>query len=246
MVVVDERGLQSSAPSSRARRQVHLRVHLLRPAGLAALRQQRVRVRKALGRQLAQETRSTRTWSSPCPTRAPGRHGLRRGSRGSPSTLGWSAATTWAAPSSSRSSRSAHFGVKLKLNPAREELRGKRVVVVDDSPGARHHQPQDREDAARRRRPRGAPAHLQPAHHAGLLLRHRHAHAGRSSSPPTTPSTRSAEYVTADSLGYLSLAGPAPGSGRRARASATPASPATTRCPWPRRRAIRCRRRRRW
>src|SRR6185312_1436333 len=40
---------------------------------------------------------------------------------------------------------------------------------------ARDDQPQDREDAPRRRRQGSPPAHLQPAHALALLLRHRHA-----------------------------------------------------------------------
>ena len=56
---------------------------------------------------------------------------------------------------------------------------------------ARHDVAQDREDGARRRRARGAPAHLEPADAVALLLRHRHADARASSSRRATRSTRS-------------------------------------------------------
>ena len=45
-----------------------------------------------------------------------------------------------------------HFGVKVKLNPVRSILDGKRVMLVDDSHRARHDEPEDRADGA------GAPA----------------------------------------------------------------------------------------
>ena len=99
-----------------------------------------------------------------------------------------------------------HFGVKLKLNPVRDLLEGKRVVVVDDSIV------------------RGTTSRkiVKMLRNAGATEVHL-----RISSPPTsypcfygidTPSRKEliaashsndeiARYVTADSLGYLSEAG---------------------------------------
>jgi amidophosphoribosyltransferase len=51
-----------------------------------------------------------------------------------------------------------HFGVRVKLNPVRSILDGKRVVLVDDSIVRGNHEPKDREDGARRGRARSAHA----------------------------------------------------------------------------------------
>ena len=73
-----------------------------------------------------------------------------------------------------------HFGVKLKLSPVREVLKGKRVVVVDDSHRARH----DSRKIVEMIRAAGArEVHLRissPPTRRSLLLRHRHADAARS------------------------------------------------------------------
>ena len=100
-----------------------------------------------------------------------------------------------------------HFGVKLKLSPVREVLAGKRVVVVDDSIVRGTTSQQDRRDDPRRRRERGPHAHQLAADDRPLPLRHRHARPARSSSPRRTRRRRSATFVGADSLGYLSLEG---------------------------------------
>ena len=67
------------------------------------------------------------------------------------------------------------FGVKIKLNPVREVLEGRRVVLIDDSivrgTTSRKIVSMVRGGGCAR----GAPAHQQPAHHRALLLRHRHA-----------------------------------------------------------------------
>ncbi len=55
--------------------------------------------------------------------------------------------------------------------------------------------------------PRGAPAHLEPAQHLALLLRHRHALAAGADRRQSHTVEEIARYVTADSLGYLSLQG---------------------------------------
>ena len=68
------------------------------------------------------------------------------------------------------------FGVKIKLNPVRSVLEGKRVVLIDDSIVRGTTSRKIVEHGARGGRARGAPAHQQPAHHRALLLRHRHAH----------------------------------------------------------------------
>ena len=72
-----------------------------------------------------------------------------------------------------------NFGVKLKLNPIRGLIEGKRVVLVDDSHRARHHQPQDRAHGAGSRRERSARAHQLPADDFAVLLRRGHADARR-------------------------------------------------------------------
>jgi amidophosphoribosyltransferase len=111
-----------------------------------------------------------------------------------------------------------HFGVRLKLNPVEPILRGKRVVVVDDSIV------------------RGTTARklVKMVRDAGAREVHL-----RISSPPTewpcyygidTPTRREliasshsvleiARYVTADSLGYLSI------EGMLAAVSGTPSTP---------------------
>ena len=78
-----------------------------------------------------------------------------------------------AAPSSSRSSRSAHFGVKVKLNPVRSVLEGKRVVLVDDSivRGTTSRKIVRMLGGRRRRRSTCGSA---PADDLAVLLRHRH------------------------------------------------------------------------
>ncbi len=69
---------------------------------------------------------------------------------------------------------------------------------------ARHDQPQNRQNAARRGGKGGAHAHLQPAHQVALLLRHRHPTRGE-----LIASSHSVEeinqYITSDTLAYLSL-----------------------------------------
>ena len=71
------------------------------------------------------------------------------------------------------------FGVKLKLNPVRRMLEGQRVMLVDDSHRARHHQPQDRAPGARSGRGGSSRAHQLPADDFALLLRRRYAAARR-------------------------------------------------------------------
>ena len=66
------------------------------------------------------------------------------------------------------------FGVKIKLNPVRQRPRGQAGGPHRRLDRARHHLAEDRGHGARGGRARGPHAHLQPAHHGPLLLRHRH------------------------------------------------------------------------
>ena len=97
------------------------------------------------------------------------------------------------------------FGVKLKLNPVRRMLEGQRVVLVDDSHRARHHQPQNRAPGARSGRDGSARAHQLPADDFALLLRRGYAAARRTDRRASIRSRKSAKFLGADSLGYLSL-----------------------------------------
>ena len=100
-----------------------------------------------------------------------------------------------------------HFGVKVKLNPVRSILEGKRVVLIDDSivRGTTSRKIVKMVRAAGAAR--SAPAHQLSADRLALLLRRRHAaaqradrrhaHARRDPQVPRAPTT----------LGYLSLEG---------------------------------------
>ena len=68
------------------------------------------------------------------------------------------------------------LGVKLKLNPLPDSIRGKRLVVVDDSIIRGTTTKQVVADAPRGRSRRGAHPHHLPADPVAVLLRHRHAH----------------------------------------------------------------------
>ena len=164
-------------------------------------------VRKALRADArAASTPSTPTSSSRCPTRACPRPSATRPTRGVPFEMGLIRShyvgRTFIEPQQSI----RHFGVRLKLNPVEPVLRGKRVVVIDDSIV------------------RGTTSRkiVKMVRDAGAREVHL-----RISSPPTqwpcyygidTPTRREliasshsvdeiARYVTADSLGFLSLEG---------------------------------------
>ena len=66
-------------------------------------------------------------------------------------------------------------GVTVKLSALREQVRGRRLIVVDDSIVRGNDHAPDRGAAAARRRARGAPAHQRATHLQPVLLRHRHA-----------------------------------------------------------------------
>ena len=67
------------------------------------------------------------------------------------------------------------FGVKLKLNPVRSLLEGKRVILIDDSIVRGTTSKQDRAPDSRSRGQRSAYADLLPADDLALLLRRGHA-----------------------------------------------------------------------
>jgi amidophosphoribosyltransferase len=207
MVVIDEGGLRSSFPfpATRPGRCVFEQVYFAKPDsslfGLSVYE-----TRKALGRQLAAEQPAEADLVIAVPD------------SGVPAAIGYSQRSgipydvglirshyvgrTFIEPRESI----RHFGVKLKLSAVRSVLKGKRVVVVDDS-------------IVRGTTSRKIVKMLKAAGATEVHL--------RISSPPTkwpcyygidTPSRKEliasshtdveiARYVTADSLGYLSLAG---------------------------------------
>ena len=71
-----------------------------------------------------------------------------------------------------------HFGVKVKLNPVRSILEGRRVVLIDDSIVRGTTSRKTREDDQGRRRAGGPHADQLPADDLALLLRRRHADGG--------------------------------------------------------------------
>jgi len=208
MVVIDERGLHSLRPFDAAPRLakcIFEFIYFARPNSLL-FGSSVYGVRKALGRQLAQENPVDADLVIPVPD------------SGTPAAVGYAEASkipfgfglvrshyvgrTFIEPQQSI----RHFGVKLKLSAVAEEIRGKRVVVVDDS-------------LVRGTTSRKIVKMLRGAGAKEVHL--------RISSPPTrwpcfygidTPNRQEliasnhaveeiAKYVTADSLGYLSLAG---------------------------------------
>jgi amidophosphoribosyltransferase len=134
MVVVDDEGLRTVARLSPQRQGqcVFELIYFARPDSKVFSRQVYT-TRKALGRRLAAEAKIDADVVIPVPD------------SGVPAALGFSEASgipydlglirshyvgrTFIEPSQSI----RHFGVKLKLNPVPEVVRGKRVVVVDDS-----------------------------------------------------------------------------------------------------------------
>ena len=118
-----------------------------------------------------------------------------------------SAATTWAAPSSSRPKGVRELGVRMKHSPNRAALAGKRVVLIDDSIVRGHHLGEDRAHGARSRRQGGAPALRLAADHVAGLLRHRHARPRQAAGRHPDHGPRCAELLEVDSLGFLSVDG---------------------------------------
>jgi amidophosphoribosyltransferase len=208
MVVIDEEGMRSSQPFAPTRqgRCIFEQVYFARPDSVQ-FGSSVYEVRKELGRQLAREQP------------APGADlVIAVPDSGVPAAIGYSQASgipydvglirshyvgrTFIEPQQSI----RHFGVKLKLAAVKQVLKGKRVVVVDDS-------------IVRGTTSRKIVKMLKAAGAVEVHL--------RISSPPTqwpcyygidTPSRQEliasshtteeiARYVTADTLGYLSLEG---------------------------------------
>ena len=124
-----------------------------------------------------------------------------------------------------------HFGVKVKLNPVRSILEGKRVVLVDDSIVRGTTSRKIVQDGAR------PPARAKCT--CGSAVRRRFRRASTASTRPAGTELIAAthtleeirEYVDADSLAYLSLEGLTGGGRQRAAArTARRATPAST--PW--------------
>jgi len=207
MVVIDQEGLRCSRPfpPSRLGRCVFEHVYFAKPDSVL-FGSTVYEVRKKLGMQLARERPAQADLVIAVPD------------SGVPAAIGYSQVSripydvglirshyvgrTFIEPQQSI----RHFGVKLKLSAVREVLKGKRVVVVDDS-------------IVRGTTSRKIVKMIKAAGAAEVHL--------RISSPPTawpcyygidTPSRQEliasshseeeiARYVTADSLGYLSLEG---------------------------------------
>jgi amidophosphoribosyltransferase len=208
MVVIDETGLTSTFPfqkASRAGRCIFELVYFSRPDS-EVFGQSVFEVRKNFGRQLAKEQPATADVVIAVPdSGVPAAMGFAEAS-GLPYDVGLIRShyvgRTFIEPQQSI----RHFGVKLKLAPVRSSLQGKRVVVVDDS-------------IVRGTTSRKIVKLLKDAGAREVHL--------RISSPPTrwpcfygidTPSRQEliaathstdeiARYVTADTLGYLSLEG---------------------------------------
>jgi amidophosphoribosyltransferase len=207
MIVIDEGGLRSSHPFAPARlgRCIFEYVYFAKP-DTSLFGSSVYQVRKQLGMQLAREQPANADLVIAVPD------------SGVPAAIGFSQVSgipydvglirshyvgrTFIEPQQSI----RHFGVKLKLSAVREVLKGKRVVVVDDS-------------IVRGTTSRKIVKMVKAAGATEVHL--------RISSPPTrwpcyygidTPSRQEliasshsvdeiARYVTADSLGYLSLGG---------------------------------------
>ena len=146
--------------------------------------------------------------------RRAGRRRLRRGERAARTARAWYrnryAGRTFIQPSQSMRQR----GVKIKLNPLREVVAGKRLVVVDDSIVRGTTTQADRRPAAAGRRRRGPRPHQRAADLPPVLLRHRHlgrdrahrgdAHRDRRSATSSAP-IRSATCPSAGVLAALDL-----------------------------------------
>jgi amidophosphoribosyltransferase len=207
MVVISSKGIRSSFPFKHAEPShcIFEFIYFARPDSMV-FGQNVYSIRKAFGKQLARETNVPADVVIPVPD------------SGVPAALGYAeeagipfdtglirnhyVGRTFIEPRQSI----RHFGVKIKLNPVRDALRGKRVVVVDDSIV------------------RGTTSKkiIKMIRNAGASEIHM-----RISSPPTsypcfygidTPtrqeliaSTHSIEeirkYITADTLGYISMDG---------------------------------------
>ena len=162
LIAIDEDGLRSSrfaAPDPKGC--LFEYVYLARPDTTIAGRNVYA-ARVAIGRTLAQRAPGRGRPGDPrTGVGHPGRDRLRRGVRHPVRRRAWSRTPTSGAPSSSPPRRIRQLGIRLKLNPLREVVRGKRMVVVDDSIVRGNTQRAHGPDAARGRRDRGARADLR-------------------------------------------------------------------------------------
>ena len=126
-----------------------------------------------------------------------------------------------------------NFGVKIKLNPVRELIAGKRVVLVDDSIVRGTTSQQDRAHGARGRRRRGARADLGAADAVALPLRHRHPDPRRADRRQPRRRRRSASSSRPTASATSRSTACSPPSPARTTATAPPAGPATTASPSP-------------
>ena len=134
LVAIDEDGLRSAALRQRRAEGLPVRVRLPRPSRHHDRRTQRA-LRPGRDRPPARQasTRPTPTWSSRSPSRArPAAIGYAEAS-GIPYGIGLVknayVGRTFIQPSQTI----RQLGIRLKLNPLRDVIRGKRLVVVDDS-----------------------------------------------------------------------------------------------------------------
>ena len=178
MVVIDRRAecARSARPAGKAGQCVFEYVYFARP-DCVAVRAQRLRRRKDLAASLRAEEPGEADIVIPVPDSGVARRDRLRGERGIPFEMGLIrnhyVGRTFIEPQQSI----RHFGVKLKLNPVRDMLSGKRVVVIDDSivrgTTSRKIVKMVRDAGAREVHVRIS----EPAHPVALLLRHRHADA---------------------------------------------------------------------
>ena len=207
VVVFDEDGAQSHKPfPPHGAAAVHLRIRLFLAARFDHRRPQCLRRAQGHGRRArARSPGRMPTWSCRCRIPACRRRSASRRNPASPSSSASSATTMSGAPSSSRRSRSATQGVRLKHSANRAVVEGKRIVLVDDSivrgTTSRKIVQMMRDAGATR----SAFPHRLAADHPSRLLRHRHArarqaarrhprsrrHAASSSAPIRSPSSRS-------------------------------------------------------
>jgi amidophosphoribosyltransferase len=207
MVVINSKGIHSSFPFKKADPShcIFEFIYFARPDSMV-FGQNVYSIRKEFGRQLARETNVAADVVIPVPdSGVPAALGYAE-EAGIPFDLGLIrnhyVGRTFIEPRQSI----RHFGVKIKLNPVRDALKGKRVVVVDDSIV------------------RGTTSKkiIKMIRNAGATEIHM-----RISSPPTTypcfygidtptrqeliASSHSIEeirkYITADTLGYISMDG---------------------------------------
>ena len=123
-------------------------------------------------------------------------------------------------------------GVRMKLNPLPENIRGKQPRRRRRLDRARHHDPRGHHDAARGRRGRGALPGVVAAVPLAVLLRAWTPAGAASCSRPTCRSARSASTSTSTRSRTSSSTGCAPRPARRRSRSAPRASRASTRCRW--------------